>query len=78
VRPIPDRSQIAPVILDLLADGCARSAEKIREVATHFALTEKGRTRKRGRGPHPEYSNENARAARRLTPEGNDPTGRVC
>jgi DNA-binding PadR family transcriptional regulator len=50
-----------PVILGLLSDGRERSAEQIREaVATHFGLTHEERTRTRGRGLMPEYSNENA------------------
>src|SRR5947208_549788 len=58
---IPNRNEVKPIILDLLADGQTRSSDELQEVvATHFALTEEERTRKRGRGPHPEYVNETA------------------
>jgi restriction endonuclease Mrr len=58
---IPNRKEATPVILDFMLDGNERSSEELQEmVATHFALTQEERARKRGRGPHPEYVNETA------------------
>jgi restriction endonuclease Mrr len=68
---IPSRKEAKPVILDFLSEGSQRSSEQVQElIATHFALTDDERTRKRGRGPHPEYVNETAWALVDLQKDG--------
>lgn len=39
-------------------------------IATHFALTDEERIRRRGKGPHPEYVNETAWALVELQRDG--------
>src|SRR5256885_401482 len=68
---IPSRKEAKPVVLELFADGSERSSEEIQElIATHFALTDEERCRKRGRGPQPEYVNETAWALVDLQADG--------
>jgi restriction endonuclease Mrr len=68
---IPSRKEAKPVILNFLLDGRERSSEEVQEmIATHFALTEEERTRKRGKGAHPEYVNETAWALVDLQRDG--------
>lgn len=75
---IPSRKEAKPIILNFLLDGRDHSSEEVQEmIATHFGLTDEERTRKRGKGPHPEYVNETAWALVDLQRDGlinkNDP-----
>lgn len=68
---IPSRKETKPILLELLADGHRRTADEMQEaIATHFALTDEERTRRRGKGPHPEYVNETAWALVELQRDG--------
>jgi restriction endonuclease Mrr len=74
---IPNRNEAKSIILNFLLD-VEHSSEEVQEmIAAHFALTDEERTRRRGKGPHPEYVNETAWALVDLQRDGlikkNDP-----
>jgi restriction endonuclease Mrr len=68
---IPSRKEAKPVILEFLSDQSERSSDEVQElIASHFALSDEERTRRRGKGPHPEYVNETAWALVDLQRDG--------